>query len=44
MGDILVSDELAISLLDAAVKTALSHRGKLREEYAELIPQTILPG
>ena len=34
MGDILVSDELAISLLDAALKTALSHRGKLREEYA----------
>ena len=34
MGDILVSDELAISLLDAALKTALRHRGKLREEYA----------
>lgn len=34
MSNILVSEELVTSLLDAAVKTAHSHRGKLREEYA----------
>lgn len=34
MENISVSIELATSLLDAALRTALSHRGKKREEYA----------
>jgi len=34
MSEIVISDDLAVSLLGAASKTALSHRGKKHEEYS----------